>query len=111
SRKARRRAAPPRVAREGHRRGVESARRARRAAGRQERPPRRARASGRVLTSQSLRRHAAGAGRRRASHMSDVFPLGEVPKNVGELPKKMLAWVIRPDREGDPETAMKLEEV
>ena len=43
--------------------------------------------------------------------MSDVIPLGEVPKNLGELPKKMLAWVIRPDREGDPETAMKLEEV
>ena len=33
--------------------------------------------------------------------MSDVIPLGEVPKDLGKLPKKMLAWCIRPDREGD----------
>src|ERR1700716_3412257 len=43
--------------------------------------------------------------------MTDIIPLGEVPKNVGALPKKMLAWCIRPDREGDPDRAMKLEEV
>ena len=43
--------------------------------------------------------------------MTDIIPLGEVPRNLGELPKKMLAWCIRPDREGDPATAMKLEEV
>src|ERR1041384_8390286 len=43
--------------------------------------------------------------------MTDIIPLGEVPQNIGELPKKMLAWTIRPGREGDPETAMKLEEV
>ena len=43
--------------------------------------------------------------------MTDVIPIGEVPETPGEMPKKMLAWCIRPDREGDPETAMKLEEV
>src|SRR3982750_1689963 len=43
--------------------------------------------------------------------MTNVFPLGEIPQSLGEMPKKMLAWCIRPDREGDPDTAMKLEEV
>src|SRR5207245_6780757 len=43
--------------------------------------------------------------------MINIFPLGEIPKNVGEMPRKMLAWCVRPDREGDPETAMKVEEV
>ncbi len=43
--------------------------------------------------------------------MSDVIPLGEVPADLGRMPKKMLAWVIRPEREGDPEQSMKLEEV
>src|SRR5438067_12062466 len=43
--------------------------------------------------------------------MTHIFPLGEIPQNVGELPKKMLAWCIRPDRERDPDQAMKLEEV
>ncbi len=39
-----------------------------------------------------------------------VFDLGTLPP-VGELPDKMLAVVIRPDREGDPATAMQIEEV
>src|SRR3954462_15007600 len=43
--------------------------------------------------------------------MTDIIPIGEVPKNYGEVPKRMLAWCIRPDREGDPLAAMKLEEV
>src|SRR5437763_1071864 len=43
--------------------------------------------------------------------MINIFPLGEIPKNVGEMSRKMLAWCVRPDREGDPETAMKGEEV
>jgi len=40
-----------------------------------------------------------------------TLELGEVPENVGELPEKMKAIVIRPDREGDPETAMRMEEL
>lgn len=36
--------------------------------------------------------------------------LGEIPE-VGEIPERMQAVVIRPDREGDPLTAMRLEEV
>src|SRR5438552_19090337 len=43
--------------------------------------------------------------------MINIFPLGEIPKNVGEMSREMLAWCVRPDREGDPETAMKVEEV
>ncbi|MFL5362289.1 MAG: crotonyl-CoA carboxylase/reductase [Myxococcales bacterium] len=43
--------------------------------------------------------------------MSDVFPLGEVPPDPGVLPRKMLASVIRPGREGDPMAAMQIEEV
>jgi crotonyl-CoA carboxylase/reductase len=43
--------------------------------------------------------------------MSDVLPLGKVPDKLGELPAKMLAWVIRPEREGDPEKSMQLETV
>jgi crotonyl-CoA carboxylase/reductase len=43
--------------------------------------------------------------------MSDVIPLGEVPPDPGVLPRKMLASVIRPGREGDPMTAMQIEEV
>ncbi len=44
------------------------------------------------------------------SNQPDLIPLGQVPE-LGLLPKKMLAWTIRPDREGDPGTAMKCEEV
>ena len=40
-----------------------------------------------------------------------TLPLGEVPHDVGVLPEKMLACTIRPDREGDPGTAMRIEEV
>jgi crotonyl-CoA carboxylase/reductase len=38
------------------------------------------------------------------------LPLGEVP-DLGVLPEKMKAIVIRPERQGDPATAMQLEEV
>ena len=40
-----------------------------------------------------------------------TLPLGEVPQVAGTLPEKMLACTIRPDREGDPSTAMRIEEV
>ncbi|MBS2021899.1 MAG: crotonyl-CoA carboxylase/reductase [Deltaproteobacteria bacterium] len=43
--------------------------------------------------------------------MPDTLPLGTVPAELGLLPKKMLACTIRPGREGDPSTAMKIEEV
>src|SRR5438045_1302920 len=43
--------------------------------------------------------------------MSEVLPLGEVPPEPGVLPRKMLASVIRPGREGDPLAAMQIEEV
>lgn len=36
--------------------------------------------------------------------------LGEIPE-LGEVPERMQAIVIRPDREGDPSMAMRLEEV
>jgi crotonyl-CoA carboxylase/reductase len=39
-----------------------------------------------------------------------VLDLGEVPP-LGVLPKRMKAMVIRPDRQGDPGSAMQLEEV
>lgn len=39
-----------------------------------------------------------------------TLALGEIPE-LGELPQKMQAIVIRPDREGDPMTAMRHEEV
>ncbi|HEY8211487.1 MAG TPA: crotonyl-CoA carboxylase/reductase [Myxococcaceae bacterium] len=42
--------------------------------------------------------------------MSGSLELGQVP-SLGELPDRMKAVVIRPEREGEPETAMRLEEV
>jgi crotonyl-CoA carboxylase/reductase len=39
-----------------------------------------------------------------------VFPIGEVPE-LGELPERMYAQVIRSDRLGDPRTAFQIEEV
>jgi crotonyl-CoA carboxylase/reductase len=42
--------------------------------------------------------------------MSRTLELGQVPE-LGELPELMKAVVIRKDREGDPATAMRLEEV
>lgn len=40
----------------------------------------------------------------------NALELGEVPE-LGELPERMKAVVIRPDREGDPLRAMRVEEV
>src|SRR5262249_54298677 len=110
---ARRRPPPSRPARDGSPRGAQAPGGARRAADRQGGPPRRPRTQGRFPPPKGLRRDAPGArrGPRGAFDMTDLFPIGEVPKNVGEVPKRMLAWCIRPDREGDPLTAMKLEEV
>src|SRR5919107_259342 len=42
--------------------------------------------------------------------MSRTLELGQVPE-LGELPEMMKAIVIRKEREGDPATAMQLEEV
>lgn len=42
--------------------------------------------------------------------MSAQFELGTLPP-LGELPETMKAWVIRPDREGEPEQSMKIENV
>src|SRR5581483_11638494 len=110
---ARRRASSSGPAGEGHRRGAPAPGGARGSVDRQGGQARSARAQGRFSPSQGFRRHIARARRstRGAFDMTNILPLGEVPKNVGELPKKMLAWCIRPDREGDPDTAMRLEEV
>jgi crotonyl-CoA carboxylase/reductase len=40
----------------------------------------------------------------------DLYKIGETPP-VGEIPKRMLAQVIRPDRFGEPEKAFQVEEV
>jgi crotonyl-CoA carboxylase/reductase len=40
-----------------------------------------------------------------------TLPLGVVPSELGVLPDKMKAVVIRPDRQGDPLTAMQVEDV
>ena len=40
----------------------------------------------------------------------DVYKIGDIPP-VGEVPKRMLAQLIRPDRFGDPEKAFQVEEV
>ncbi|MBI4510221.1 MAG: crotonyl-CoA carboxylase/reductase [Deltaproteobacteria bacterium] len=37
--------------------------------------------------------------------------LGIVPERPGVLPEKMLAWVIRPEREGEPRKAMQVEDM
>ena len=42
--------------------------------------------------------------------MIDMFPIGSLP-NIGEVPKKMIAQVIRPERFGDPRTAFQIEEI
>lgn len=39
----------------------------------------------------------------------DIYPIGEIPP-LGHIPKKMKAWVIRPDRLGEPIDAMQEEE-
>ena len=40
----------------------------------------------------------------------DLYKIGEIPP-VGEIPNRMLAQVIRPDRFGDPEKAFQVEEI
>jgi len=42
--------------------------------------------------------------------LKDLYEVGEIPP-VGHVPSKMYAWVIRRDRHGDPEDAMKVEVV
>ena len=43
-----------------------------------------------------------------AVEIADVSKLDVQP---GELPEKMAAWVIRPEREGEPKDAMQVEEI
>jgi crotonyl-CoA carboxylase/reductase len=40
----------------------------------------------------------------------DVYDIGEIPP-IGEIPTRMLAQVIRPERFGDPEKAFQIEEI
>ncbi|MEO0797746.1 MAG: crotonyl-CoA carboxylase/reductase [Pseudomonadota bacterium] len=40
----------------------------------------------------------------------DLYEVGEIPP-LGHVPKQMYAWAIRQDREGEPDTAMKVEVV
>ena len=42
--------------------------------------------------------------------MKDVYQLGETPP-LGQVPKRMLAQLIRPERFGPPTTGFKIEEV
>lgn len=39
----------------------------------------------------------------------ETFDIGTVPSKIGELPKKMHAYVIRPERESEPKTAFQRE--
>jgi len=43
-----------------------------------------------------------------AVEIADVSKLDVEP---GELPEKMAAWVIRPEREGEPKDAFQVEEI
>jgi crotonyl-CoA carboxylase/reductase len=47
------------------------------------------------------------------AHVPDLIPVGEVPAELelGTLPKRMHAWVIRRDREGEPLQAFQTEEI
>jgi len=40
----------------------------------------------------------------------DIYAIGEIPP-IGEIPKRMFAHVIRPERFGEPEKAFQIEEV
>lgn len=42
--------------------------------------------------------------------VKDLYELGEIPP-LGHVPKNMYAWSIRPDRLGEPDTAMQVEVV
>ena len=44
------------------------------------------------------------------AQVKDLYALGEMPP-LGHVPAKMLAWCIRKDRHGEPETAMQVEVV
>jgi crotonyl-CoA carboxylase/reductase len=41
---------------------------------------------------------------------ADIYPIGELPP-IGEIPKRMFAQVIRPERFGEPEKAFQIEEI
>ena len=44
------------------------------------------------------------------AEVKSVYQIGEIPP-LGHVPERMKAWVIRPDRLGEPATAMQEEEV
>ncbi len=41
----------------------------------------------------------------------DITEVGRLDVELGELPASMAAWVIRPEREGEPRTAFEVEEI
>ena len=41
----------------------------------------------------------------------DISEISQVETSPGELPEKMAAWVIRPEREGEPKDAFELEQI
>ncbi|MGH2727335.1 MAG: crotonyl-CoA carboxylase/reductase [Actinomycetota bacterium] len=41
---------------------------------------------------------------------NDIYPIGEIPP-IGEVPKRMFAQLIRPERFGEPEKAFQVEEI
>jgi crotonyl-CoA carboxylase/reductase len=41
---------------------------------------------------------------------TDIYPIGQLPP-LGEIPKRMFAQVIRPERFGDPEKSFQIEEI
>jgi crotonyl-CoA carboxylase/reductase len=52
----------------------------------------------------------AAAEERPVQHKKDLYEVGEIPP-MGHVPRQMYAWVIRREREGEPEQAMQVEVV
>ena len=52
----------------------------------------------------------ANSAKDAGAKVKSVYEIGEIPP-VGHVPERMKAWVIRPDRLGEPATAMQEEEV
>ena len=40
----------------------------------------------------------------------EIYEIGEIP-SLGDVPKKMYAWVVRENRLGEPEKAMQIEKM
>jgi len=52
----------------------------------------------------------AAAEKRPVQEKKDLYEVGEIPP-MGHVPRQMYAWVIRREREGEPEQAMQVEVV